>query len=71
MKILFRQADFLAKSFQARIATNEGEFRRIDNLPAYPHRAKDSHPNQSFQSTVFIAQTGEDQGLADRVWRSS
>ena len=71
MKILFWQADLLAKSFQARIAAKQGKFRRIDSLPAYPHRAKDSHPIQSFQSTVLIAQTGEDQGLADRVWRSS
>ncbi len=64
--MLFRQADLLAKSFQPRIATNEGKFRYIE-VPAYPHRAKRSHAFRSFQSAVLVAQTGKDQGLVERV----
>jgi hypothetical protein len=55
----------LRTSFKLRIAAKQGKFRRIDNLTAYSHRAKDSHPIQSFQSTVLVAKAGKDQGLLD------
>ncbi len=62
--MLFRQADLLAKSFQARIAAKQGKFR-ICERPPYPHRALRSHAIQSFQSTALVAQTGEDEGLLE------
>ena len=60
--MLFREACLLPEKLQSGIIPNQRQFRIIEVKPD-PLRTQSSHTIKRFKRPIFVAETGEDQGL--------